>query len=243
MSVNLPTKTPVAPPGKPVENRADRFRADMPKIPGASQGPGQAARGLSAANKKRLLQIGAIAAVVMLIYVETVWWIKAKAHGASNTSSNSDTAQQASVESPVPNSVVAAHDGPTVAATIDELPSPWAAKKFIFVNPLTLEHIDAMVLRLPGDEYWAFSLQVPFGRCELEYVTDLGTLASQYRIKTSHPMIVSPCDGTVFDPSKVGPLAGNTWARGEVVRGSSLRPPLSIDVKVSGRSIVADGIE
>jgi hypothetical protein len=56
-------------------------------------------------------------------------------------------------------------------------------------------------------------------------------------------MVVSPCDGTVYDPLKVGPLGGDTWARGEIVQGSSLRPPISIDVKVRGRSIVADSIE
>jgi hypothetical protein len=56
-------------------------------------------------------------------------------------------------------------------------------------------------------------------------------------------MVVSPCDGTVYDPLKVGPLGGDTWARGEIVRGNSLRPPISIDVKLRGKSIVADGIE
>jgi hypothetical protein len=56
-------------------------------------------------------------------------------------------------------------------------------------------------------------------------------------------MVVSPCDSTVYDPLKVGPLGGNTWARGEIVQGNSLRPPISIDVKVSGGSIIADSIE
>jgi hypothetical protein len=56
-------------------------------------------------------------------------------------------------------------------------------------------------------------------------------------------MVVSPCDGTLYDPLKVGPLGANTWARGEIVQGSSLRPPISIDVKVQGPSIIADSIE
>jgi hypothetical protein len=56
-------------------------------------------------------------------------------------------------------------------------------------------------------------------------------------------MVVNPCDRTVYDPMKVGELGGNTFARGEIVRGSALRPPISIDVKVSGNSIVADRIE
>ena len=126
---------------------------------------------------------------------------------------------------------------------MDELSKPWAAKKFIFVNPLTLENIHAMVIRLPGGEYWAFSLQGPFGRCELEFVTDLGRLASKYRFNANHPMVVNPCDATVYDPLKVGALGGNTWVRGAIVQGSGLRPPISIDVKVIGRSIFADSIE
>jgi hypothetical protein len=130
-----------------------------------------------------------------------------------------------------------------LAATVDELSKPWAAKKFTFVKPLLQEKINAMVIRLPSGGLWAFALQGPYGRCELEFVTDLATLASKYRYNASHPMVVNPCDNTVYDPLKVGPLGGNTWARGEIVQGSSLRPPISIDVKVSGRSIVADSIE
>jgi hypothetical protein len=56
-------------------------------------------------------------------------------------------------------------------------------------------------------------------------------------------MVVSPCDRTVYDPLKVGSLGGNTWTRGEIVQGSGLRPPISIEVIVSGHSIIADNIE
>jgi hypothetical protein len=139
--------------------------------------------------------------------------------------------------------VSAAPTGPTVAGTVDELSKPWAAKKFTFVKPVTRENIPAMVVRLPGGELWAFSLHGPFGHCDLEYVKDLGRLASQFRFTASHPMVVSPCDRTVFDPLKIGPIGGNAWARGEIVQGSSLRPPISIEVVVNGRSIIADNIE
>jgi hypothetical protein len=56
-------------------------------------------------------------------------------------------------------------------------------------------------------------------------------------------MVVSPCDGTVYDPLKVSALPGNTFVRGEIVQGSGLRPPISINVKVRGRTILADRIE
>jgi hypothetical protein len=130
-----------------------------------------------------------------------------------------------------------------VAATVEELSKPWAAKKFTFVKPVTQENIPAMVIRLPSGGLWAFSLQGPFGRCELEFVTDLATLATKYRYNASHPMVVNPCDSTVYDPMKIGALGGNTWVRGEIVQGNGLRPPISIDVKESGKSVIADSIE
>jgi hypothetical protein len=243
MSANPATKTPDAPPDKAEENKFDRFRPEMPTIPGVSQGSRQAARGPSGIHTQRLLQIGGIAIAVLLIGAVILWRVLSKSQGAANPSTESDVAEQAAPAPPPPNPVAAVHEGPSVAATVDELSKPWDAKKFRFVNPLTQENIDAMVIRLPSGELWAFSLQSPFGRCELEFLTDLGRLASQYKYNASHPMVANPCDSTVYDPLKVGPLGGNTWARGEIVQGSSLRPPISIDVKVSGRYIVADGIE
>ena len=239
MSANLPTKAPDAPLEKPVENKFDRFRPDMPKIPGVTQDSHQAAHGMPSQS---MIQIGGVAAAVLIAAI-IFWALKGRRHAAVNSSADSEIAEQAASKSAQPIPIAAAQDGPTVAATVDELSKPWSAKKFIFVNRLTEENVDAMVIRLPGGEYWAFSLQAPFGRCQLEYVTDLAILSTQYRFKASHPMVVSPCESSVFDPLKVGPLQGNTWARGEVVQGGSLRPPISIDVMVSGRSIVADSIE
>ena len=243
MSLKLPTKTPDAPHDQTGENKFDPFRPEMPKIPGVSPGSRQPKSGSGGIDTQRLVQIGGIVAALLLIGVVISWWVKSKSREGTNPASDAEVAEQAAPSPSLPNAVVPDHQGPTVAATVDELSKPWAAKKFTFVRPLTQENIDAMVIRLPNGEFWAFSLQAPFGRCGLEFITDLGSLASQYRYNANHPMVVNPCDNTVYDPLKVGPLGGNTWARGEIVRGSSLRPPISIDIKVSGRSIVADGIE
>jgi hypothetical protein len=253
MSSNSPTKTPDAPSAKRADNKPaeskpepktfDRFHPEMPAIPGVSQGSRQVPRRSSSMNQQGLLQIGGIAAAVVLIGAVSYFLIKQKSPRGVKSSPVSDVTEQAVPPPPLPSPVAAIREGPVVAATVEELSKPWAAKKFTFVKPLSRESIDAMVIRLPGGELWAFSLQGPFGRCELEYVSDLGRLASQFRFNASHPMVVSPCDGTIYDPLKVGPLGSNTWARGEIVQGSSLRPPISIDVKVSGRSIIADSIE
>jgi hypothetical protein len=243
MPVKLPTKTPDAPPDKPAENKFDPFRPEMPIIPGVGPGARQAGRSLGGLDTQRLLQIGGIAAAIVLIGAVLFWWMKSKSHGEANSSSSGADATEQATPTPPLNPIPAVHEGPTLAATVDELSKPWDAKKFTFVNPLTLENIPAIVIRLPGGEYWAFSLQGPFGRCELEFVKDLGRLASKFKFNASHPMVVNPCDGTVYDPLKVGALGGNTWVRGAIVQGSGLRPPISIDVKVIGRSIFADSIE
>jgi len=243
MPANPPTKTPDAPPPKPAENKFDRFRPNMPTIPGVEHGSGKAARELSETEIHRRFLIGGIAVAVVLISAVIIGQLKNKPRSTTNSTPDSSVAEQAAQAPAPPSPVPAVQEGPIVAATVNELSKPWDAKKFTFTNPLTRDNIDAMVMRLPGGELWAFSLQSQFGRCELEYVTDLGRLASEFRYNASHPMVVSPCDGTVYDPLKVGPLGGNTWARGEIVKGSSLRPPISIEVKVSGSSIIADSIE
>jgi hypothetical protein len=242
MSLNLPTKPPDAPAEKTAENKFDRFRPEMPQIPGV-RAEAPATRPVSSGlQTQRLMQIG-LAAAVILMLAATVWWTKSKSSGAASTPASATEDTQPAVPAPsLPDSGVL-RESANVAGTVDELSKPWASKKFVYVKPFTRETVDAMVIRLPSGELWAFSLQGPLGRCELEYATDPGKIASQYRFNASHPMVVSPCDGTVYDPLKVGPLGGNTWARGEIVKGNSLRPPISIDVKVVGRSIVADNIE
>jgi hypothetical protein len=100
-----------------------------------------------------------------------------------------------------------------------------------------------MVIRLPGGALWAFALREPYGHCDLEFVTDMGQLAKQYGYRSSHPMVASPCSSTIYDPMKVGSIGDNVFVRGEIVRGSGLRPPISIDVLEKGASIIADRIE
>lgn len=243
MLAKPPTKAPDEAPAKPAENKFDPFRPDMPQIPGVGPGSRNAVRSSGGLDRDRLLQIGGIAGAVLLVGALILWWARSKPSGAGNASTDAEVADQNVPAPPPPNPIATDQEGPTVAATLDQLSKPWDARKFVYVKALTQEHIDAMVVRLPSGEFWGFSLQGPFGRCTLEYVTDLGVLGSQYKFSASHPMVVNPCDGTVYDPLRVGSLGGNTWVRGEIVKGSSLRPPISIEVKVRGRSVIADSIE
>jgi len=245
MTDKLSTKLPITGPDTPVESKFKPFQPEMPQIPGVTDGSRHAKRGLERPEASQIPQVVGALVVLAIILGGGFWWVRNKSRAATAASLETEALEQAASkpEPQLPTPVASFHEGPSVAATVEELSKPWSAKKFNFVKPITQENIDAMVIRLPSGELWAFSLQGPFGKCELEYVTDLATLTSKYRFNASHPMVVNPCDSTVYDPLKLGAVGGNTWVRGQIVQGSSLRPPISIDVKVRGRSIVAEGIE
>jgi hypothetical protein len=215
----------------------------MPRIPGVNNARSIASASASNADAKRLMQIGGLAAAVLLIGIAVLWWTKRASHAAPG-SPPSETAAEVTAP-PFVAEAPGGPDtaGPTVAATAEELAEPWSSKQFTFVRPFSHEHLNAIVIRLPGRVLWAFALREAYGKCDLEYVGDLGRLAKEYGYRASHPMVASPCSGTVYDPLKVGPLGGSVWARGEIVRGGSLRPPISINVEETGRFITADRIE
>jgi hypothetical protein len=241
----MPVEPTVKSPSKPPDN-LDRFHPEMPNIPGVNNARPDVSTSASNANPKRLVQIGGLAVAVLLIGVAILWLIESARHRALESPSTETSAMDPSMPAPPPTapfSATLATDGPTVVATAEELAKTWSAKKFTFTKPFTRENVDAMVIRLPGGGLWAFALREPYGRCALEFVTDLGQMSKQYGYHASHPMVANPCNSTVYDPLKVGPLGGEVWARGEIVQGAGLRPPIAINVQVSGNSIIADRIE
>ena len=56
-------------------------------------------------------------------------------------------------------------------------------------------------------------------------------------------MVVNPCSHAIHDPLQLKELPGNILVRGAIVKGSDLRPPYGIDVKVSGNQIYAVSME
>jgi hypothetical protein len=135
-------------------------------------------------------------------------------------------------------------------ATVDDLAKPWSSTLFDFKDPLTGERIPSLLLRLPGGSpsqpasYWALSLKAPYGHCQLELISDVEKLKSDYGfVAARHPMIGNPCSRSIFDPTKMANLPGNIWVRGAMVQGSDLRPPLGIEVKIDGKDIFAVRME
>jgi hypothetical protein len=131
-------------------------------------------------------------------------------------------------------------------ATVAEMSKPWSSKSFVFVNHLTGENVPAVLIRLPqgspnsAEGYWAYEVNVPFGNCRLEYITDLTHLTNDYGFQGArHPMVGNPCSRSVFDPTKMSEIPGNFWVRGSQVQGSDVRPPLGIELKIQNKNIQA----
>ncbi|MGA8224115.1 MAG: hypothetical protein WB780_20885 [Candidatus Acidiferrales bacterium] len=144
------------------------------------------------------------------------------------------------VEPPKPVEKLAV--APGEVATTDELAKPWSSKRFIFRDSSTGRETPAVVVHLPGGTYWGLSLREPFGSCEMEYVTDLGKLDTEYHYRAAHPMVGDPCNKTVFDLTKYVTVPSGL-VRGEIAQGAGVRPPMAIEIRTQGKRVMAVRME
>jgi hypothetical protein len=191
---------------------------------------------LEGLKKPILIGLSVIALIVILNLVQQLRHMmapdKAETVAAPAETLNSEAAPAA------PEAVHAQPIAPGVVATVAELAQPWAAKGFVYRNDATGESTPAMVVHLPRGGYWGFSLVEPYGRCKLEFVTDLQKLAKDYDYPADHPMVADPCSSTLFDLMRYGGPMG-AEVRGDIVHGSALRPPVAIEIQQRGNSVVA----
>ena len=230
-----------------------KFRADMPRIPGVPNQPVCADEAeVSHDSNGQIVRAAIVAGTAVVLLVGGWWGYRATRSLPSQTETPQVEAASTPVESLLPPLPVAASvqpSGPVEVGAVQELARPWSSKRFLFRKRLTNETVPALVVRLPGGgsdgggRYWGFSLQAPYGRCELELVTDLNRLASQYGYKSRYPMVGDPCTGTLYDPMRLGTAPGGAWVRGEVVSGAGLRPPIAIEIRVRGNQLLATQIE
>lgn len=228
------------PPAPEDRVKEDRFKAEMPAIPGVGTGLPKP-QGVPAPVKV----IGGLVGLVLAIAVVGV--VFSKMHRAAPPA---DPLPQ--VEVPAPDLGAPPPVPPPMRgiATVDGMSKPWSSAQFEFRDPLTNERTPALLLRLPvgaanqSSGYWAISLKAPYGNCQLELVGDLEKLKTDYGYRAAkHPMVGNPCSRSVFDPLKTSSLAGNVWIRGAMVQGSDLRPPLGIEIKIQGKDIFAVRME
>jgi hypothetical protein len=235
------------------EKKTDPLKAADPKVPGvppsapkpAPPEPPQTvfAEPREEIEKRPLPAPGiAVAGVIALIVVGAlVFWFRSSSPKEGQESVASAADSQQGGEAAVTTEKLAVGPGPV--ATTDELAKTWAAKRFLFPDPVTTQKLPAMVVHLPDGSYWAFSLREPFGTCELEFVTDLDKLRSDYSFRADHPMIGNPCKSTVYDLLRYGSASNGGLVRGDIVHGTGIRPPVAIEVRVEGDKVVAVQME
>jgi hypothetical protein len=223
----------------PDQSPSDRFKAEMPQIPGvASPGTHRPAH-----HSSLKLGIGLIA-VLLVVFLGARWALRPR-HAEFRPAAQ----PQIEVPTPAPDPrtlVPHATEASPGIATVEEMAKPWSSKKFFIRNMLSGEDVPAMLIRLPtgsasqASSYWAFTVNSPYGDCRLEYIVDLAKLKTDYGFRAvKHPMVGNPCSRTLFDPLKMTNLPGNFFVRGGIAQGSDLRPPLGVEIRVHGKDIVA----
>jgi hypothetical protein len=229
----------------PDQSPPERYKPEMPQIPGVSA---QSAN-RNPLNNPALRMVGVLLAVLLAVFFGARWILRPK--HAEAPPAEPPPKIEVPAPAPDPNAALphATEEDPGIAS-VAEMAQPWSSKQFFMRNKLTGENVPALLIRLPGSSatqengYWAFSLNAPYGNCQMEYVTDLAKLKSDYDFKAAkHPMVGNPCNRTIFDPLKLTNLPGNVWVRGAIVQGSDLRPPLGIELQVKGKSIQAVRME
>jgi hypothetical protein len=221
----------------------DRFKAEMPLIPGVST---PTVIKPTAVGVPWLIMAGLVA-VLIAVFVGGKILSKSRRTDVSPT-----PAPQIDVPAAVSDltaSVPVVTEPDPVVAVISEL-KPWGAKQFTFHSRLTGENVPALIVRLPtgsstqSSGYWSFVMKAAYGTCQLNYIDDLQTLKSDYGYQQArHPMVGNPCSRSLYDPLKYAALPGDVLARGAVVQGSDLRPPLGIENKIHGKQILAVRME
>lgn len=225
----------------PEQPPSDRFKADMPQIPGV--GPG--ARPIRRGGPSLKLVVGLVA-LLIAIFLGARWALR------PGRVESKAPEQQPQIEVPPPRpdpSTLIPHatEASPSVATVAEMSKPWSSRQFFIRNIVTGDDVAGILIRLPtgspsrASGYWAFAVNAPYGNCRLEYITDLALLRTEYGFAAAkHPMVVNPCTQTVFDPAKTTTLAGTSAiVGGAIAQGSDLRPPLGIEIRVRGKDIEA----
>lgn len=223
-------------PPSPTAQR--KLTPEMPQIPGVVHTP-----------PRMPLQLKPLITVIvaaLLCISGFAFWFSHRRYANLNASANSD-APTSDLPMSDTSSLTKNDTEPNTVGTLYELAQPWSSKAFLFIDPKTQQGVPAMAIHLPGPpaepSFWAFALTNPLSRCQLQYVTDLSALSIRFSYPAAHPMVVSDCDGIVYDPLKMATLPNGSWVRGDIVRGVGIRPPIAIQVEVRGRDVIAKRME
>ncbi len=118
----------------------------------------------------------------------------------------------------------AAPDQPV--AHLSDLARPWSAVKFTLPDADGSD-MPCIVVRLPGDKWYASSLICPHNKCTIMYVPDVNMARDSFNVETSTPVLACPCHFSVFDPAQ----------NGRVIGGPAPNPPLQLRIEVRGHDV------
>jgi arsenite oxidase small subunit len=118
----------------------------------------------------------------------------------------------------------AAPDQPV--AHLSELAQPWSAVKFNLPD-VDGGEMPCIVIRLPGDKWYASSLICSHNKCTVMYVLDVNMVRDSFNVDSSTPVLACPCHFSVFDPAQDGRVLG----------GPAPNPPLQLRVAVRGNDL------
>ena len=223
----------------------DRFKAEMPQIPGVAGSAMRAER----SGQLVLWVAGGLGVVLVAMVIGGRLLSKSRrAEPPAAPVGQIDVPVDAGSVPDLPVPVATASN--PVVAQVGDLAKPWDSRQFTFRNQLTGENVPALLIRLPigsvaqAGGYWGLAMKAAYGTCQLEYVQDIARLRSDYGYRAaSHPMVGNPCSRTVYDPLKYASIPGGVLARGAIAQGSDLRPPLGIEVRIRGKEVVAARME
>jgi len=226
----------------PASDSASRFHADMPVIPGV---PSRRRNGRT--FKLSIAARIALAAVVMVLVGGTGSWLALRGHHANTATNNHVTPEAAPQQAAASVSQTDAQPATEFneIGKMSDFPAPWSAKKFIYSRMVTHEAGPAIAIRLPvgngrtSESYWSILQKAPYAQCDLDYITDVKEIATRFNFTAKHPLIADSCSNILYDPMRTATLADGSWARGEIVLGYGVRPPLQIEVRIEGDKLIA----
>jgi arsenite oxidase small subunit len=113
-----------------------------------------------------------------------------------------------------------------IVAHLTDLAQPWSAVKFTLPDADGSD-MPCIIVRLPGDKWYASSLICPHNKCTVMYVPDVNMARDSFNVETSTPVLACPCHFSVFDPAQSG----------RVIGGPAPNPPLQLRVEVRGNDV------
>ena len=118
----------------------------------------------------------------------------------------------------VPRATVA-EESKLAVADQRTLAEPWAAVEFTF--EVEGERVPGIVIKLPGERWYASSLICTHAKCVMRYFTDVTVARDTFDVAAKNPVLGCPCHFSVFDVANGG----------EVISGPAPNAPLQLTVE------------